>query len=66
MQQPILQNMLELEDLMMEQEVPIPVYFTHWNPSIDDILTDLSVVKAATPQPARGSALESKLIFYHT
>lgn len=48
---------------MMEQEVPIPVYFTHWNPSIDDILTDLNVVKPSAPQPAKGSALDSNLYF---
>ncbi|CAB3383423.1 Hypothetical predicted protein [Cloeon dipterum] len=53
------QNILELEDLMMEREVSIPVYFTHWNPSIDDVLTDLSTTIPTTPQPARGSALET-------
>jgi len=56
----VTQNILELEDLMMEQEVPIPVYFTHWNPSIDDILSDLSTTVSTTPQPSKGSALESK------
>jgi hypothetical protein len=34
--------MLELEELMMLQEVSIPVYFAEWNTDLRDILDDIS------------------------
>lgn len=36
------QHTLELEDLMLGQEVPIPVYFTMWTPELQNMIEDIS------------------------
>lgn len=48
--------MVDLEEMMMSQEVSIPVYFAEWSPDLQYILDDIS--RSSVSDDRAGSATE--------